>query len=372
MQYTFYAANDSMHFLFKFEDVQGVMDVLQSATAMEYVVRSGGTEKDKILAGDSLVKSSRKITDIEGEVHMRVSLPAGLVQEPNTMYVRLWHALVGQERMASQFRISLEAEMREKDYLLMRAVTGKPLFHDYLNTSDKLFVKHFAPQPDTMQVLLLEGDFMPALPPMSSRKEPLPPATMHIADTLYLAPADTLALGRSGFYLLAPNTRFARGVLVQQWAYPQVTMTQELLQPLIYLTTSTEREALFSAPNTKEAVDGFWLKVAGDKEAARSLIRTYYSRVETANELFSSHKPGWSTDRGMIYVVFGKPNSISQEGDKQTWIYRASEHAPYVKFVFTKKENNFTQNHYELVRHRDYGESWYSKVAKWRAGITDM
>ena len=372
MQHSFYAANDSLHFLLKFEDVQGVMDVLQSATAMEYAVTSGPTLKDQVLLGDSLVKSSRKITDIEGQLYMRISLPQRVVKEPNTLHVRLWQALVGQERMASRYHIPLKAEMMQKDYLVMQVGTAKPLFHSYINTSDRLLVRHYGREPDSMQVQYYEAEFMPALPPMSSRQEPVPQQGTSVADTLVFAPEDTIRLEKPGLYLFAPESRFAKGILVQKWAYPQVTMAEELLHPLIYLTTSTEREALFRAPDTKEAVDGFWLKVAGDKATARELIRDYYGRVETANRLFTSHKPGWSTDRGMIYVIFGRPSNISYSGNSETWIYRESEVSPYVKFVFNKKENNFTENHYELVRHRDYEDSWYSTVAKWRAGITEM
>lgn len=120
--------------------------------------------------------------------------------------------------------------------------------------------------------------------------------------------------------------------------------------------------------DTKAAIDRFWLQLAGSKAAARDLIRIFYRRVELANRLYSSHKAGWATDRGMVYIVFGQPSSVNEVGNTITWIYRDSEVAPYIRFVFNKKENNFTENHYELARRREYAESWYSTVAKWRAG----
>ena len=63
----------------------------------------------------------------------------------------------------------------------------------------------------------------------------------------------------------------------------------------------------------------------------------YYERIAYANEHFSSGKPGWLTDRGRIYVKWGKPNeieshptggqyqSVSYEGPTfpyETWFYR--------------------------------------------------
>jgi GWxTD domain-containing protein len=194
---------------------------------------------------------------------------------------------------------------------------------------------------------------------------------MVLADSMLYNFGDTIKFEREGLYLFEPSSAFSKSILAQNWAYPQISMAQELIQPLIYLTTSSERELLFKAPDPKEAVDNFWLKVAGDKATARELIRSYYGRVEKANKLFTSYKAGWSTDRGMIYIIFGRPSIMSQTGNTETWIYRKSETSPYVKFVFNKKENNFTENHYELIRRREYEESWYSTVAKWRAGITD-
>ena len=34
-----------------------------------------------------------------------------------------------------------------------------------------------------------------------------------------------------------------------------------------------------------------------------NLIKTYYSKVEKANEMFTSHLEGWKTDRGMISII---------------------------------------------------------------------
>ncbi|MBC5993068.1 GWxTD domain-containing protein [Pontibacter sp. SD6] len=272
--------------------------------------------------------------------------------------------------MAVRFRVPLKAQMLDKNYLLVKASDDKPITKEYANTSEKLFIKQYGTQNNPVNIHYYNTEFSPALPPMSTRQEPMA-LPMNAADTLHYSTGDTIKFNKEGLYVLEPSSAFAKSLLVQKGAYPQITMAQELLQPLIYITTSTEREALFRTSNPKEAVDNFWLKVAGDKATARELIRTYYSRVERANKLFTCHKPGWTSDRGMIYIVFGKPSTMSQTGNTETWIYREAEASPYIKFVFNKKGDNFTENHYELVRHRDYEESWYSTVAKWRAGITD-
>lgn len=371
MKYNFYEANDSLFVHLKFEDEQEVMDVLQSATAMEYFVKTGLSDRDQVLVADSLVKPARKITDVEGELHISFALPAGVVKEPNILHVRLWQAMVGQERMAIRYRVPLKAQMLDKSYLLVKASDDKPIFREYLNTSEQVVIRQYGVKSDSITVYYYDPEFRPALPPMSARQEPQGNSTMSVADTLIYNPGDTVKFDREGLYVFEPSSAFSKSLLVQKWAYPQLSMAQELLQPLIYITTSAERESLLRTTDPKETIDNFWLKVAGDKATARELIRSYYGRVEKANKLFTCHKPGWASDRGMIYIIYGRPSTMSQTGNTQTWIYREAETSPYVKFVFNKKEDNFTENHYELVRHREYEESWYSTVAKWRAGITD-
>ncbi|MBW7465590.1 GWxTD domain-containing protein [Pontibacter aydingkolensis] len=271
--------------------------------------------------------------------------------------------------MAVRFRIPLKAQMLDKSYLLVKTSNDKPIFEEYINTSEKVFARQYGSSSLPITVYTYKTEVLPALPPMSLRQEP--DLVMNVVDTLSYAYRDTMSFDKEGLYVFEPSSAFAKSILVQKWAYPQISMAQELLQPLTYITTSAEREALFRAPDTKEAVDNFWLKVGGDRATARELIRAYYSRVERANKLFTCHKPGWASDRGMIYIIFGRPSTVSQTGNTETWIYREAEASPYIKFVFNKKGDNFTENHYELVRRREYEESWYSTVAKWRAGITD-
>lgn len=369
MKYSFYEANDSLHVFLRFEDEQEVLDVLRTTTAMEYFVKTGLADRDPVLASDSLVKPQRKITDVEGQLQLNFTVPASVIAEPNVLHVRLWQAMVGQERMAVRFRVPLRRQMLEKDFILVGATDQKPVFGEYLNTSDKIFVRHFGSNGEPVKALYYPTNFLPALPPMSMRADEgrLPAAT----DTLTFYPSDTIRFQKEGLYTFEPQSAYAKSIYVDKGGYPQLTTAQELIQPLIYITTSAERETLFNAPNPKEAIDSFWLKVAGDKATARELIRKYYGRVEKANKLFTCHKAGWTTDRGMIYIIYGRPSNMSQTGNTESWIYRASETSPYIKFVFNKKENTFTENNYELVRLRDYEENWYSTVAKWRAGITD-
>ncbi|NEM96868.1 GWxTD domain-containing protein [Pontibacter sp. BT327] len=367
MQYTYQAGADSLKLYFLFSDVSRLMQLQRSASNMTYDVTANDTKA-------ILLRDTVKVATITGpgspdEVIASISIPNQLVAASNTLQVKLWQEFAGQARMQTAFKVQLQPYMLTKQGILLHKSTGKPLLRGYMTTSDSLVLQ----STDTASMLIyrFNADILPALPPMSTRKEAVPTAVKPLDSTI-VAAADTFMLPQEGLYLLWPRSEFSRGLVVRPWYFPQVTMARELLDPLIYLTTSTERERMFNAPDVKKAVDDFWMEIAGEKQLARELIRTYYGRVEEANKLYTSFKPGWATDRGMIYLIYGPPSDVSRVGNTETWIYRETEMQLYVRFVFTKKQNNFTENHYELIRRREYEESWYSTVAKWRAGITDM
>lgn len=373
MQYTYYGTPDSLHLTLRFEELRQLLD-LQSASRLEYVIRSGGSERDMLLLRDTLEITAQHRTPTGGNLIVPVRIPRSLVASGNVMQVRLWLQSAGQVRLGMTQKLALSPRMLQRDYQLLRTTTGRPLVQDFVTTSDSLMLWRQGDTASSAPFTILKANYslQPALPPMSPRQETLPEVPRQTADSLQYNSGDTIRLSSEGLYLIDAGAGSSRGLLVQGGAYPLVTRVQDLISPLIYLTTSAEREALYSAKDQKAAVDGFWLKIAKDKALARELIRTYYTRVETANKRYTSFKPGWATDRGMIYIIYGKPSNVSVIGDSETWIYRESEASPYVKFVFTKKENNFTENHFELIRNREYEENWYSTVARWRAGITNM
>lgn len=81
-----------------------------------------------------------------------------------------------------------------------------------------------------------------------------------------------------------------------------------------YIITNEERRA-FKALKTDEErdqfIEQFWLRRDPDPDTPENEYKEeYYERIEYANERFSSGIPGWKTDRGRIYITFGKPDQI--------------------------------------------------------------
>jgi GWxTD domain-containing protein len=87
-----------------------------------------------------------------------------------------------------------------------------------------------------------------------------------------------------------------------------------LEQDVSYIITDEERKA-FKALKTDEErdqfIEQFWLRRDPDPDTPENEYRDqYYERIQYANEHYTSGIPGWKTDRGRIYITFGKPDEI--------------------------------------------------------------
>ena len=112
--------------------------------------------------------------------------------------------------------------------------------------------------------------------------------------------------------------------------------------------------------------------MAGSANKARELIRAYYGRVKTANEKYTSYTEGWKTDRGMLYIVCGEPQTTYKNMEAETWIYGEENNFRSLNFAFAKVNNPFTTNDYELTRNALYRDYWYLAVDTWRSGKVFM
>ncbi len=171
-----------------------------------------------------------------------------------------------------------------------------------------------------------------------------------------------------GFYFFQVDTAKMIGpsLFRMNFGFPKVTMHSLMRESLCYITSNKEFEQLNSYLIPKIAVDSFWVVNAGRPDLATELIRKYYKRVETANLLYTSFTDGWKTDRGMIYIIMGKPNKVFRSFQQEIWIYGEYEDPRALKFYFNKAQNPFTNNDYVLSRNSFYKAIWYQNVQLWR------
>jgi GWxTD domain-containing protein len=81
-----------------------------------------------------------------------------------------------------------------------------------------------------------------------------------------------------------------------------------------WIISDQERKAFKSLSNDEERdafIEQFWQRRNPDPDSPENSYREeHYRRIAYANEHFAAGKPGWMTDRGMIYIKYGQPDDI--------------------------------------------------------------
>jgi len=81
-----------------------------------------------------------------------------------------------------------------------------------------------------------------------------------------------------------------------------------------WIITPEELKAFKSLSNDEERdsfIEAFWQRRNPNPDSPENEYREeHYRRIAYANEHFAAGKPGWMTDRGHIYIAYGKPDSI--------------------------------------------------------------
>lgn len=269
----------------------------------------------------------------------------------------------------------------------LKPVSGK--FHEkyavFRKESEFPGMKTYFYQQDTLQIRSLSGvrkqmtvyrythDFDPALSPMATSGKNVS-KTLQV-DTTFTMPTNTLfVLAAPGLYLFREDTNAVQGIgmLIVDKRFPRMTRPEDLVEPLIYISTNNEIKELISTQAPKKTLDTYWLRLAGNNESkARRTIRSYYRRVTQANQLFTSYKEGWKTDMGMVHIVFGKPDQVTRTREKEVWTYTQNANFSEINFTFVKRPNQFVEDHYELMRYVEYEPIWYPTVEEWRTGIVE-
>jgi GWxTD domain-containing protein len=81
-----------------------------------------------------------------------------------------------------------------------------------------------------------------------------------------------------------------------------------------WIITDEERKAFMQLSNEEEReqfIEAFWDRRNPNPDSEDNEFKDeHYRRIEYANEHFAAGMPGWMTDRGRIYIVFGPPDEI--------------------------------------------------------------
>ena len=209
------------------------------------------------------------------------------------------------------------------------------------------------------------------------------PRTVHDSERELRIEFDLPALEK-GVYMVAIRLEATdkpvetrRYFTVQSPSFPQIASLEEMVGSLAYIARDAEMEHIRAADSPEEMkrrFDAFWAERMPNRQAAANLLALYYERVEEANLLFSNHKDGWKTDRGMIYIVFGPPAYIDNRYTRRDWYYYdqgAIVSRAMPPFIFRRSTAyglaGLFEN-YVLQRSERYEEEWRRRRDDWRSG----
>jgi GWxTD domain-containing protein len=249
-------------------------------------------------------------------------------------------------------------------------------FNEYVNlvyplkSIDSLFISYYKP--------LKEVPYPPSML--------LPEKTIdYPADTIFAMPySDTLPimLPTDGIYFCSVDRKSDEGYTFFNFGetFPSMTKPEAMIEPLAYLASEEEMDALRSSLKPKLALDEFWIKCGGNIDKSRELIRIYYTRILYSNYYFTSFKEGWRTERGMIYTIYGPPDKVYKNSEGESWGYRKPVlksswggryrlKQEYLFFNFRVRQNKFSENDYYLSRSETLVTYWDKAIDSWRKGM---
>jgi len=257
------------------------------------------------------------------------------------------------------------------DYYMFFDKTGnKPILQSFINAGDSVMLKSLDNKSILFKTMRYKYDFDPALSPMATGQR-VPQKSLYTDSVFSIQTNKVIQLNIESLYYMTRDTSeaFGIGLMVVDKRFPRMTRPENLVKPLIYMSTTTEAADLRSSHEPKKALDNYWLNIMqGNQNNAKRTIKAFYQRVEQANKLYSTYKEGWKTDKGMVWIIMGDPTKVVRTKDKEIWTYTRNSQYSEVNFTFNRRANQFTEDHYELQRYAEYQSIWYPTVDQWRNG----
>jgi GWxTD domain-containing protein len=94
-------------------------------------------------------------------------------------------------------------------------------------------------------------------------------------------------------------------------------------EDVVYIISPEERHAFLHLATNEEReqfIEAFWQRRNPDPDSPENTFKEeHYRRIAYANEHFASGIPGWKTDRGKIYIMWGPPDEIDSHPTGGTW-----------------------------------------------------
>jgi GWxTD domain-containing protein len=236
---------------------------------------------------------------------------------------------------------------------------NRPVLESFVNKQDEVTYNG----PAASAIVTYYSDNFPSAAPPFSESQARVSQGMKPDSVFSITSPQRFAF--TGLYLLQQDTTSADGIAFRvEDDYPRLAKVQSLAEPLIYVCTKQEFDKIRAAQGDKKAFDRAIISITGDTDRARTFMRSYFRRVELANQYFTSYKEGWKTDRGMIFIIFGVPDEVVKFADREVWGYKNSQYD--IAFNFTRSGTVFDPDNFVLIRQKKFQDTWYQVIDLWR------
>ena len=340
--------NDSWNAFFNLTLRDTTQDIAQFV--IQWDIRKDLSEKEGVpIQSESISKNTGK-NSITGKVVLPVAAEKQFLTAKvlNNAVKRVW-----------LFSNALDPKSPVNGYI---TVANTPVVESFIKVNTPVKLEGTS---DPQKIISYYNDNFPAAVPGFSEGMGRVAKAMVVDSTLKHAADQAISFTQTGLYLVQKDTTSAEGFAFRvEEDYPRLAKVESLADPLIYVCTKQEFDRIKLAKGDKKAFDRVILAITGDTERARNFMRSYFRRVELANEFFTSYKEGWKTDRGMIYIIFGLPDQVYRFTDREVWTYKNNLYK--ITFDFVKSSTLFDPENFVLVRDKKFQETWYEVIDLWR------
>lgn len=265
--------------------------------------------------------------------------------------------------------VNLNLAQGDTKFLLYHLPDSQPYLNNYFTRKDSFIINSGINKPLKLFLLYSSLTHKAAAPPfyISDEKEKI--QIFRTDSVLSVNDKEKLKFYYTGNYLLKTDTLQKVGLWLNCFmnGFPNIVQPQDFSDPLIYITSRNEFINLQNTADKKLGAYNFWYSALGSTSRGEMAADVFYKRVKQANELFTSFKEGWKTDRGMIFIVFGRPDVIYKEKEGENWVYNENNFFPGAKFIFNRIPEPWGDE-FILVRNENLRNSWYIAVDSWRRG----
>ncbi|MBZ5696835.1 MAG: GWxTD domain-containing protein [Acidobacteriia bacterium] len=94
-------------------------------------------------------------------------------------------------------------------------------------------------------------------------------------------------------------------------------------EDVVYIISPEERHSFLHLSTNEEReqfIEAFWQRRNPDPDSPENTFKEeHYRRIAYANEHYASGIPGWKTDRGKIYIMWGPPDEVDSHPTGGNW-----------------------------------------------------